>query len=341
MNRQLFRDLLYNLTKPFQLGLLRKVSGENFIFPFYHLVSDTPLPHVKHLYPVVTKRQFLSDLDYLLKHFKPATTEDVLNYTRNHKKTEQPFFFLSFDDGMRECYDIVFPILEKKGLQAAFFVNPAFIGNKALFFRHRISLILETIFNDAEGGIVSGLSGLLKSANIEKDTLTEKIRMLGYDDSEVIDEAGKICGIDFNGYLKKVKPYMTLEQIRELHTGGFLIGSHGYDHPEFGKIDEKVRQWQVTESMDYLRKNINPVISAFAFPFTDVNVPGRFFDFLYNKANVDVTFGTAGIKKDPEIKHIQRIPMEVEGKNAEKIIRSEYAYFWGKSIFGKNRIKRT
>ncbi len=341
MNRQYIKKLSYIFSKPLPFKVLRYFSDENFIFPFYHLVSDTVPLHIKHLYPVVSRQRFLSDLDFLLKHFNPATIDDVLNYVRNGKKSEKPLFFLSFDDGMRECYDIIYPILKQKGIQAAFFINPAFVDNKELFFKHKVSLIVEKLKNTNAHHIFSEISGILNAPNAHPERLTEHIRQLGYANQAEINKIGVICACDFNDYLKKQQPFMTLEQIKELNDLGFHIGSHSFDHPEFRKLDEGQMRLQVAKSMAYLTKNINPGVVTFAFPFTDFEVPGSFFNYMHKEAGIDITFGTAGIKKDPEIKHIQRIPMEEAGmKSAERVIRSEYAYFWMKLLFRKNTITR-
>ena len=56
---------------------------------------------------------------------------------------------------------------------------------------------------------------------------------------------------------------------------------------------------------------------------------------------MEISFGTSGIKLDETQGHIHRIPMELSGFNgAEAIIRSEYFYYLGKSLFGKNLVKR-
>jgi len=61
---------------------------------------------------------------------------------------------------------------------------------------------------------------------------------------------------------------------------------------------------------------------------------------MQNEMKMDMTFGTSGIKKETQPNHIHRIAMEDSIKNAERIIREEYAYFCLKSIFGKNTTKR-
>jgi len=53
------------------LSFIKKIANHSFVAPFYHVVSDEPLPHVEQLYNIKTIQQFKDDLDFLLKHFKP------------------------------------------------------------------------------------------------------------------------------------------------------------------------------------------------------------------------------------------------------------------------------
>src|SRR5690554_1801859 len=132
MNRLLARRIAYLLSSPFPLKRMQQWSKQKFIFPLYHLVSDSPSALVKHLYPVASVDRFKRDIDYLLRHFEPATLDEVLNFAAHKTHSGKPKFFLTFDDGLTECYSVVRPILNEKGLKAAFFINPAFIGNHTL-----------------------------------------------------------------------------------------------------------------------------------------------------------------------------------------------------------------
>ncbi|MDO8367927.1 MAG: polysaccharide deacetylase, partial [Saprospiraceae bacterium] len=85
----------------------QRLCGENLILPFYHLVSDESLPHVRHLYPIRTAQQFREDLDFLLKHFQPVDFQSLWEHVFENRPFESPVFHLTFDDGLRECHDVI------------------------------------------------------------------------------------------------------------------------------------------------------------------------------------------------------------------------------------------
>lgn len=58
---------------------------------------------------------------------------------------------------------------------------------------------------------------------------------LTYADQNIINEIGRETQIDFERYLKKVAPYMTAEEIKQLVSQGYSVGGHSHDHPLYQK----------------------------------------------------------------------------------------------------------
>ncbi len=146
MNTKLYK--LSNTIKFFPVELLTKITGKNTIFPFYHIVSNDKVPHVEHLYPIRTTQKFEQDLDFFLNHYTPIEIDDIIDSTLHGKPLKKNSFLLSFDDGLSEVYDIIAPILLRKGIPAIFFINSGFIDNKDLFFRYKASILIEKLKND-------------------------------------------------------------------------------------------------------------------------------------------------------------------------------------------------
>lgn len=340
MNRERIKKITYRITRPLGFRALRNYSGEKFIFPFYHLVAETTPNYIRHLYKAPTPESFRTDLEFLLKHYQPAIVCDLKKFLKDGKKSGKPKFFLSFDDGLKECYEVVYPILKEKGIQAAFFINPDFVDNKAFFYRFKTSLIIEKIINTSDVKLLHNMVDFLEIPNANNEELIQKVNHFNAADTIKLDEIAQLLGFNADELLKQQKPYMTMEQLKQLEADGFVIGSHSMNHTHFENLSEQEQRLQVDQSMQFVHENFNPEISTFAFPFTDDGVSSSIFDYLEKSENIDATFGTAGIKKDIRTKHIQRIPMEVNGLNAAQISRQEYAWFMFKSVFGRNKISR-
>ena len=294
-------------------------------FPFYHVVSDEDLPHVLN-YNYRNINQFEKELDFYLKYFNPVSLEDLLNPSQSNKKP----FHVTFDDGLKECTDIIAPILLKKGIPATFFVNPAFVDNKALFHKYKASLIFRQMQKTGNSAVEELLmKHKLSGINILKASILQ---------SDLIDQAAQMLKIDFLDFLKRQQPYLTLDQLKNMQQKGFGIGAHSYHHSELWQISEELQKSEITSSMNWIIKHLNPNIKAFAFPFTDSGVARSVMETLQKEKICDVSFGTSGIKFDELNNHFQRYPVE-NSYNFIGDLKSEIVYFQLRKMVGKVTVK--
>src|SRR5437868_11346983 len=142
---KLLKKAYYTACSLLPSSIVKKISPVKTLLPYHHLVSDEDLLHIKHLYAYKSSTQFRNDLDYLLKNFHPVSADELSKAINTGEETPSNSFLLTFDDGFKEVYDVISPILLEKGIPAVFFVNPAFIDNKELFYRCKISLVIEEL----------------------------------------------------------------------------------------------------------------------------------------------------------------------------------------------------
>lgn len=312
------RKKFISLTSPFTpalpLGMLTALTGQSFIIPFYHIVSDGDCPHVRNLYRFKTVKEFEADLDYLTKYYQPISATDMPDVLAGKYKGKK-IMLLTFDDGLREMYDVVAPILLRRGIPAVFFLNNDFIDNKALMFRYKVSLAWDlpvdrfTLFNAGN-------------------------------DAEVMAEVSGLIATKFDDFLRDYKPYMTSRQIVSLLDQGFCIGAHSCSHPYYSDLTLAEQLNETISSMDGLQRDFDLNQSLFAFPFTDDGVSKAFFNKIFDEGKIDFSFGGAGIKNDIHPRQFQRIPMEGWNATAEQTLKSEYLYYLLRMPLGKNTIKR-
>jgi peptidoglycan/xylan/chitin deacetylase (PgdA/CDA1 family) len=318
------RNFSYQLGRWISIQSLLKLTTPVFQ-PFYHVVSNEKLPHILN-YNYRNTVQFENELDFYLQHFRPVSLNELLS----NKNTGEKIFHLSFDDGLKECTEIVAPILLKKGIPATFFVNPGFIDNQQLFHKYKASLILKKLKESSE----MDAEQILKEQNLQG----EQILKATIFQEKILDKVALLLGINFDDFLAKQKPYLTTEQLLKLKEQGFSIGAHSFSHPEFWKISEEEQLDEVKRSMNWLVEKINPEIKAFSFPFTDSGVSLKVLKTLKKENICDVTFGTAGIKYDELDHHQQRYPVEKEGDFLLNL-KAELVYFVLRKQIGKATVK--
>jgi peptidoglycan/xylan/chitin deacetylase (PgdA/CDA1 family) len=337
------KTLLGNAGRWIPQSILTSLSGQQFIFPFYHTISNTPLPHVNQVYRVRSFASFTRDLDFLTKHFQPVGLEELRAFRRGNRIPPKPCMFLTFDDGLSGIYNIVAPELLKRGIPAAFFINSGFIDNRDMFFRYKASLILDRLeHNKYPRAVLENFQRRFHLVRAGKVNVRELVLGVTYRRRAELEEMSKLVDLDFNAFLKVKKPYLNSTQISELARSGFYIGAHSNDHPLFTDLpqDEQISQYR--DSLTMLQREFGLTYGLFSFPFTDDGVSPSFFNAISAEGMppLDATFGTAGLKEDPVDFHYQRVPMEIKNIPASRLLKGEYTYYLLKGLFGRNKMIR-
>jgi|GEM_PF-979456 peptidoglycan/xylan/chitin deacetylase (PgdA/CDA1 family) len=338
--KELFFNSIGKLSFFLPITLLSKLTSTKIICPFYHTIEPNYPELFRHLYKPLSFKRWNEDINFFIKHFEALSPHTFYNFTKEQCKPRKPAFFLSFDDGLREVYEKAFPVLKAKGISAAIFVNTDFIDNKDLFYRYKVSLIIEKIVKQPSlERLIDNI--LLDFTNLKGNSVKEKLLNIGAKEKHVLDKLLPICEIDLKEILKTYKPYLFKHELIDMANSGWYIGSHGTNHDEFQVLDNNEREKQIIQSFYYIESFIKQSFKMFAFPFTDFNIQQQFIKRIHSKLGVDIIFGGAGIYKEKFPFHIQRIPIEKNyAKSAEAIIKKEYFYYFAKCLLGKKYIKR-
>lgn len=320
--------------------LLLNITDQRLIIPFYHIISDENVPHIRHLYPVKSVKMFLRDLDFLLKMYEPLNYLEFQELARNKKRAVKPLFLLTFDDGLKEFHDVIAPVLMQKGVPAICFLNSGFIDNNDLFYRYKASLLIDHLINTPKLISDKKVIDWVSVHSNGKKEITKLLLSISYQNKNYLDDFAMLVNYDFKEYLSIHKPYLTSTQIHSLKNNGFHFGAHSIDHPEYRHIDFDEQIRQTKESIESICTRFSLDYKTFSFPFTDFDVSKHFFNRVYNDNIADTTFGCAGLKKEVFPNHFQRISFEMNYLTAKEIYNSELLYFMFKAILGKNTIKR-
>ena len=326
------RNILTTMARPMNLDRLITWSGQDSFFPFYHTVSPEALPHVSHLYRVIKLASFENDLEQLLLRFEPVSLEDYLE-NRGVKKGRRRMV-LTFDDGLKECYDIIAPMLIKKGIPATFFLNNRFIDNKGLFYRYKASLLVRQVRDDCRAK--EKVADFLK---IDKEQVEASIKMIAWDQRALLDVLAGEAELDYASYLRTRPVYLSSGEIKKLLYWGFEVGGHSSDHMDFSGLDPDQMIEQVRSSIKDLQKRFGIHTAYFSFPFTSDGVPRKVVDTLLDQGSATALLGTAGLKRTGKHEYIQRTPMEQYNTPALETLKTEYFYYLLKMPLGRNRLR--
>lgn len=340
-NREKFLRLLRGVATRLPTPWLVRLSGQRLMVPVYHLVSDAPVPHVQHLYPIKTVAEFKQDLEFLLRHYQPISLPELQAIVQSGRQPAHNSLLLTFDDGLCEFHDVVAPILQAQGVPAVCFLNSDFIDNKSLFYRYQASLLIEAFTTDPRRAQAPAVRAWQAAHAAPGQSLRAAVLGISYQRRAALGELATALEVDFDRYLREQQPYLTTPQIQTLQAQGFHFGGHSCDHPEYQFIALPEQLRQTRESVAAVASTFGLDYQTFAFPFTDYGVSADFFQQLYQPgSSLDLSFGCAGLKHEHWPRHIQRVPLETQGRGAHEIVNTEYLYFLLKALLGRNTIHR-
>lgn len=331
--KKIFQSTIGKVANALPTKSLFRLTKQSFVLPFYHAIADQNVTHIENLYRVKSSKEFIADLDFLLNYFEPVDFAGFLERATNSSKKYKPYFLLSFDDGLKEVKEVIAPILKSKGIPALVFLNSDFVDNKALFFRYKVSLLIDQ---------VKRIDSIHNAAVdfFQTDHVLPKLLAIKHNEQEQLNQFAQYVGYSFEDFLEKEQPYLNQTDIKELEQHDFHFGAHSANHPEYQFIPLEEQLIQTEESVAYLKEKLNAEPLSFSFPFTDFGVSKQFFTELNKSEQIAATFGCAGMKQDSIENHFQRIAFEEKHMSGKEILNAEMLYYLLKKPLGKNRITR-
>ena len=249
-----------------------KTINNNIHIVMYHYVRNikkSKYPNLKGL----EFSDFRKQIIYLKKNFNILSNNQFIEILNSRKIPKKKSILLTFDDGYRDHFEYVFPFLKKQNVPAVFYPPIMCVKNKAVLDVNKIHFILEKEENRDK---ILDLIFLYVKKILNKNPQQigiEKINLLSrYDDKKTIlikrllqhhlplPYRKKIADTIFKDIVNYSEEefskilYMNKNNIQELYKNNFSIGSHGYNHYWWGKINKNEQEMEIKKSINYFKK---------------------------------------------------------------------------------------
>lgn len=269
----------------------------------YHVISDKQLPHVEHLYSFKSPDAFEADIRLIKQTYQLVSFEQLVSRLKGGYSWTKPIAFLSFDDGMSECFHHVRPILLRHRVPCFFFISTRFVDNNAAFYRHKVSLCIDRLLKMDSNAREHVLGVLRERANCTACDLEGFVRWskeLKWCEQKALDITCRTLGVDEKAFLRDVRPYMTLDELTQLSREGFTLGGHGTVHVQLGELQEAEQvEAEIVESCTFIREISKAKQVPFAFPFSGQGVNRQLLrDIMTRHPFISLIFDTRELAKD-------------------------------------------
>lgn len=307
----------------------------------YHYVRES-VPHLP-FFRYLSFDNFKKQLDYFEKNFGLVSFEEFCRL-----KTEPKFInvlknkiLLTFDDGLKEHFTLVYPELLKRGALGIFFMPSLVLEQEKALCVHKIHYLL---------GRYGGGGKLLDLALelIEPDMCEDENAYLFEDYYDLLDDDVSVKQfkllLNYNlkeefkeevlsALLAKCKLseaeiyenyYLNREELEIMSENQMLIGSHAHSHINFLNLNAKQEADEVRKSFEIL-SFLNPTIRTFCYPYGEFSRNSR---AILQNLEVDFAFVSLDeYKKDIDEEDLKKNPFTLSRYDCN-------AFIFGKASMG-------
>jgi peptidoglycan/xylan/chitin deacetylase (PgdA/CDA1 family) len=253
----------------------------------YHYVRqpDPGLPFFRFLHV----EDFRAQLDYFQRRFRMVSREAFLAAMDGGPLPDNGMV-LTFDDGLREHYEIVLPELEARGLWGLFFVstgpleegNP--LGRTRMLRVHRLHHLLgvhggravraalEPMIEEhmADPALVAHFKDRVYPWQNNDDATGWVKRMLNYFLAERWRDAvlDRLCSALLDEPHWAERLYLTAPQAHDMQRRGMLVGSHAVSHPVMSLLPAEEQRREIESSFAMLEQVTGGLLlRCFCYPY--------------------------------------------------------------------------
>ena len=206
---------------------------------------------------IYDKEWMESVLLYLINNYNIVALQDIESYYYNQKLLHN-CCHITFDDGDRSFYTIVYPLIKKFQLPVSIYVSPKIVKTGENFWFQEIrnynKEVLRTIINNKYPYLKSINPKIPISAIFKSLQLTQIW--------EIIDEYRSIMKID-----SEKRMNMSVDELKEVYDSGLVeIGAHTQNHPILANETETTAQYEIQSSILELSEILADPVKYFAYP---------------------------------------------------------------------------
>jgi peptidoglycan/xylan/chitin deacetylase (PgdA/CDA1 family) len=218
-----------------------------------------------------TPRVFEAQLLFLKEHFTLVDLPTVQAHLEGDRLPPNPAL-VTFDDGYRECHDVVLPMLLRHAVPAAFFIATHFVERRRVYWWDRI---VWSMHNATRQRFPLEYPADTM-VDLTRDPAREVRRLVGIvketfdlDVDRFLEELASSSGAPWGDGLEREladRLILTWEQVRALRDAGMAIGSHTRTHRVLETLPPAALDAELAGSRLDLERVLREPIRTLAYP---------------------------------------------------------------------------
>ncbi len=256
-----------------------------------------------HGIPPAGAKQFAAEMGFLKRHFSILPLDAAVQALRV-QECRQTTVVLTFDDGLRNNYTVVYPILAGLGIPATFFVCPGLVELHQWLWNHEVRARLQRL----PANRIAAVMGSFGGSPVDANEAVEWMKILPFTIRAQIEYRLREETSNFQPSDEERELYdlMTWDELRQLDPRVAAVGSHTVSHPVLPTLSQAECRREIVESRAMLEAKLDRTVDLFCYPNGAEN--SAVVDEVRRtyKCAVSTESGIAGPEADPF--RLPRIP---------------------------------
>jgi peptidoglycan/xylan/chitin deacetylase (PgdA/CDA1 family) len=221
---------------------------------FIHGVGDADYPAAA----------FRAQLAYLKNHFRVVSLSEIVSEKARGGRGTAGAIALTFDDGLRCHYHVVYPALLELELPATFYVCPGLIDRGAWLWNHNLRARLLSIPHARLDPLLRELEApsmdVLQAMAWMKTLSPERLQPI---ERGIVDATHGFVPTEFE---REAYDPMTWEEVRSMNPDLITIGSHTVNHAILPSLAPDQMRHEMIDSRKQIESKLDRPVEHFSYP---------------------------------------------------------------------------
>ena len=224
----------------------------------------------------LTPKQFRRQLEELAQHGSFISQKEL--YEFRSKPFDKNYILITFDDGLKEQFELAKPILDEMGIPAIYFINTSNFEGQNVSLVHKIHLLRSRLSSE---DILQELKKVQTVSLSEKDK-NAAISHYNYDQEQTailkyvlnfkltLTEQDHFISPLFDTLFEEEKVatelYLEKDMLLKLNRSGSL-GSHSHRHVPLGQLSLEELRTELERTQKYFQKTFGKASGSISYPY--------------------------------------------------------------------------
>lgn len=221
--------------------------------------------------PGVPASVFREQLRILKRHFRIVTLAELSDRLQS-EALEPGLAVITVDDGYEDFYRLAFPILQREGVPATFFVTTGFVDRQQWLWPDVLEYAIghtDVRFPDLPFDCMPQDIDLATHAGkvAAWHTLVDVLLDLDSSDrSKRLNEVTHSLAVSIPAEPDRDHSPVSWDDLREMAQAGIEIGAHTVTHPRLTRLSDDELQLEIVASKSRIEQELGQPVTSFCYP---------------------------------------------------------------------------